>query len=115
MSGAGADVAQRVLLHQLPRQVGRALIAAAAARIGGDLYDVVAVQGTTRLIVADVQGKGLAAVQTAWLSSGSRLKTRPIWRALPTMSSAALGTRHPRRQVRDRDHGRTAQHVPQPR
>lgn len=39
--------------------------AAAAARIGGDLYDVVAAQGTTRLIVADVQGKGLAAVQTA--------------------------------------------------
>jgi serine phosphatase RsbU (regulator of sigma subunit) len=66
-----ADVAQRVLLHQLPRRVGRDLIAvryisaAAAARIGGDLYDVVAVQGTTRLIVADVQGKGLAAVQTA--------------------------------------------------
>jgi serine phosphatase RsbU (regulator of sigma subunit) len=68
---AVADVAQRVLLHQLPRRVGRDLIAvryisaAAAARIGGDLYDVVAAQGTTRLIVADVQGKGLAAVQTA--------------------------------------------------
>ena len=43
----------------------RYISAAAAARIGGDLYDVVAAQGTTRLIVADVQGKGLAAVQTA--------------------------------------------------
>jgi serine phosphatase RsbU (regulator of sigma subunit) len=68
---AVADVAQRVLLHQVPRRVDRDLIAvryisaAAAARIGGDLYDVVAAQGTTRLIVADVQGKGLAAVQTA--------------------------------------------------
>jgi serine phosphatase RsbU (regulator of sigma subunit) len=67
---AVADVAQRVLLHQVPRRVGRDLIAvryisAAAARIGGDLYDVVAAQGATRLIVADVQGKGLAAVQTA--------------------------------------------------
>jgi hypothetical protein len=68
---AVADVAQRVLLHQVPRRVGRDPIAvryisaAAAARIGGDLYDVVAVQGATRLIVADVQGKGLAAVQTA--------------------------------------------------
>lgn len=68
---AVADVAQRVLLHQLPRRVGRHLIAvryisaAAAARIGGDLYDVVAVQGSIRLIIADVQGKGLEAVQTA--------------------------------------------------
>jgi serine phosphatase RsbU (regulator of sigma subunit) len=68
---AVADVAQRVLLHQLPRRVGQHLIAvryisaAAAARIGGDLYDVIAVQGTIRLIVADVQGKGLEAVQTA--------------------------------------------------
>jgi serine phosphatase RsbU (regulator of sigma subunit) len=43
----------------------RYISAAAAARIGGDLYDVVAVAGTARLIVADVQGKGLAAVQTA--------------------------------------------------
>jgi serine phosphatase RsbU (regulator of sigma subunit) len=68
---AVADVAQRVLLRQVPRRVGRIRIAmryisaAAAARIGGDLYDVVAVAGTVRLIVADVQGKGLAAVQTA--------------------------------------------------
>ncbi len=68
---AVADVAQRVLLHQVPGRVGRDLIgvryisAAAAARIGGDLYDVVAMQGATRLIVGDVQGKGLAAVQTA--------------------------------------------------
>lgn len=68
---AVADVAQRVLLRQVPQQVGqiqiavRYISAAAAARIGGDLYDVVAVAGTARLIVADVQGKGLAAVQTA--------------------------------------------------
>ena len=68
---AVADVAQRVLLHRVPREVGqlqiavRYISAAAAARIGGDLYDVVAVAGSARLIVADVQGKGLAAVQTA--------------------------------------------------
>ena len=68
---AVADVAQRVLLHQVPRDVGefqiavRYISAAAAARIGGDLYDVVARAGNARLIVADVQGKGLAAVQTA--------------------------------------------------
>ena len=68
---AVADVAQRVLLRQVPRRLGQVRIAmryisaAAAARIGGDLYDVVAAAGTARLIVADVQGKGLAAVQTA--------------------------------------------------
>ena len=68
---AVADVAQRVLLRQVPRQAGQVRIAvryisaAAAARIGGDLYDVVAAAGTARLIVADVQGKGLSAVQTA--------------------------------------------------
>jgi serine phosphatase RsbU (regulator of sigma subunit) len=68
---AVADAAQRVLLRQVPGQVGqvrvatRYISAAAAARIGGDLYDVVAVRGTVRLIVADVQGKGLPAVQTA--------------------------------------------------
>ena len=68
---AVADVAQRVVLRQVPRRVGqiriavRYISAAAAARIGGDLYDVVAVAGTARLIVTDVQGKGLAAVQTA--------------------------------------------------
>ena len=68
---AVADVTQRVLLRQVPRRVGqiqiavRYISAAAAARIGGDLYDVVTVPGTARLIVADVQGKGLAAVQTA--------------------------------------------------
>ena len=68
---AVADVTQRVLLRQVPARVGqiqiavRYISAAAAARIGGDLYNVVTVPGTARLIVADVQGKGLAAVQTA--------------------------------------------------
>jgi serine phosphatase RsbU (regulator of sigma subunit) len=68
---AVADVAQRVLLRQVPRRMGpvqiavRYISAAVAARIGGDLYDVVTVAGTTRMIVADVQGKGLTAVQTA--------------------------------------------------
>jgi serine phosphatase RsbU (regulator of sigma subunit) len=68
---AVADVAQRVLLHQVPREIGelqiamRYISAAAAARIGGDLYEIAARAGGARLIVADVQGKGLAAVQTA--------------------------------------------------
>jgi serine phosphatase RsbU (regulator of sigma subunit) len=74
---AVAEVAQRVLLHPLPREVGplqvavRYISASAAARIGGDLYEVIATRQAIRLIVADVRGKGLAAVQTAALVLGA--------------------------------------------
>jgi serine phosphatase RsbU (regulator of sigma subunit) len=66
-----AEVAQRVLLGPVPRDVGpvqfavRYMSAASRARIGGDLYEVVAAPGGVRLIVGDVQGKGLPAVKTA--------------------------------------------------
>lgn len=67
-----AEAAQRVLLRPVPTRAGPVRIAvsytsaAASARIGGDLYEVVAaVDGRTRVIVGDVQGKGLDAVETA--------------------------------------------------
>jgi serine phosphatase RsbU (regulator of sigma subunit) len=66
-----AEAAQRVLLRPVPPQVGgcrlavQYISAASGARIGGDLYEVLAVDGVMRLIVGDVQGKGLPAVQTA--------------------------------------------------
>ncbi|MGE5285888.1 MAG: PP2C family protein-serine/threonine phosphatase [Micromonosporaceae bacterium] len=68
---AVAEAAQRVLLRPVPDQIGavglavRYMSAAASARIGGDLYEVIVADGRVRLIVGDVQGKGLAAVQTA--------------------------------------------------
>jgi serine phosphatase RsbU (regulator of sigma subunit)/uncharacterized RmlC-like cupin family protein len=68
---AVAEVAQRVVLRQVPREVSpihvavRYISAAASARIGGDLYEVIPAREGVRLIVGDVQGKGLAAVQTA--------------------------------------------------
>ena len=74
---AVAEAAQRVLLHPVPADVGplqvavRYISASAAARIGGDLYEVIAARQAIRLIVADVQGKGLAAVQTAALVLGA--------------------------------------------
>src|ERR1019366_10157277 len=43
----------------------RYISAASRARIGGDLYEVVARSAGVRLIVGDVQGKGLPAVKTA--------------------------------------------------
>lgn len=64
-----AEAAQRVLLRPVPLTALHAAVsytsAVAEARIGGDLYEVVASPHGVRVIVGDVQGKGLAAVETA--------------------------------------------------
>ena len=68
---AVAEAAQLVLLHPVPAVIGdvrtavRYDSASAAARIGGDLYAVIVAEGSVRLILGDVQGHGLPAVQTA--------------------------------------------------
>ncbi|MER6618527.1 PP2C family protein-serine/threonine phosphatase [Streptomyces xantholiticus] len=72
-----AEVAQRVLLRPVPRRAGHLRVAVsytsavAEARIGGDLYEVVASPAGVRVIVGDVQGKGLDAVETAALVLGA--------------------------------------------
>jgi serine phosphatase RsbU (regulator of sigma subunit) len=74
---AVADVMRRIILRPVPAEVGRLRLgvryvaADAAARIGGDLYDVVTTAGTLRLIVGDVQGKGLGAVHAAAVVLGA--------------------------------------------
>jgi serine phosphatase RsbU (regulator of sigma subunit) len=66
-----AEVAQRVLLRPVPRTAGPLRVAVsytsavAEAPIGGDLYEVVASPAGVRVIIGDVQGKGLAAVEAA--------------------------------------------------
>jgi serine phosphatase RsbU (regulator of sigma subunit) len=66
-----AETAQRVLLRPLPHRIGRLrleslyLSAAAHARIGGDLYEAVPTPHGVRLLIGDVRGKGLLAVETA--------------------------------------------------
>jgi serine phosphatase RsbU (regulator of sigma subunit) len=66
-----AEVAQQVLLRPVPRRVGSVHVAVsytsatAEARIGGDLYEVASTRSGVRVIVGDVQGKGLEAVETA--------------------------------------------------
>ena len=66
-----ADVAQRVLLRPVPSQIGpvglavRYLSASSGARIGGDLYEVVSTDGIVRLVLGDVEGKGLPGVAAA--------------------------------------------------
>ncbi|MEZ3179541.1 serine/threonine-protein phosphatase [Streptomyces pimonensis] len=72
-----AEAAQRVLLRPVPRTAGPLQVAVsytsavAEARIGGDLYEVVASPYGVRVIVGDVQGKGLAAVETAAVVLGA--------------------------------------------
>lgn len=72
-----AEVTQRVLLRPVPRTAGPLRVAVsytsavAEARIGGDLYEVVASPHGIRVIVGDVQGKGLAAVETAAVVLGA--------------------------------------------
>ncbi|MFJ3218537.1 PP2C family protein-serine/threonine phosphatase [Kitasatospora sp. NPDC086801] len=66
-----ASIARRVLLRPVPERVGTVQAAvhyeaaAAHARIGGDLYEVVNTRHGVRAVVGDVRGKGLGAVETA--------------------------------------------------
>ncbi|HKB31122.1 MAG TPA: PP2C family protein-serine/threonine phosphatase, partial [Streptosporangiaceae bacterium] len=66
-----AEVAQRALLRPLPSRVGPLelgvvyLAATAEARVGGDLYEVARTPYGIRLIMGDVRGKGLGAVEIA--------------------------------------------------
>ncbi|MEU0007191.1 PP2C family protein-serine/threonine phosphatase [Streptomyces sp. NPDC006314] len=66
-----AEIAQRVLLRPVPHRIGNLVLeslylsAAAEARIGGDLYEAVPTAYGVRLLVGDVRGKGLLAVETA--------------------------------------------------
>jgi hypothetical protein len=72
-----AEVAQQVLLGPVPhgarsvRLAVRYMSATSHARIGGDLYEVVTGAAGMRLIIGDVQGKGLVAVKTAATVLGS--------------------------------------------
>lgn len=74
---AVAEVTQRVLLRPVPERAGPLRVAVsytsatAQARIGGDLYDVVVTGDRVRVIVGDVQGKGLEAVGTAAVVLGA--------------------------------------------
>ena len=66
-----AETAQRAVLKPLPSQLGPVelgviyLAAAADAKVGGDLYDVTTTEHGIRLVMGDVRGKGLGAVEVA--------------------------------------------------
>ncbi|MEU3283126.1 PP2C family protein-serine/threonine phosphatase [Streptomyces antibioticus] len=66
-----AEAAQLAVLRPVPRHLGPVSLdsmyvaAAAEARIGGDLYEAIRTTHGVRLIIGDVRGKGLLAVQAA--------------------------------------------------
>jgi serine phosphatase RsbU (regulator of sigma subunit) len=66
-----AETAQRAVLRAMPTAIGsvglaaRYVSASEEALVGGDLYEVAATPYGVRVIVGDVRGKGLEAVQTA--------------------------------------------------
>jgi serine phosphatase RsbU (regulator of sigma subunit) len=68
---AVAETAQRVLLRPLPQHLEHIDVevlyqaAAAQARIGGDFYEAMQTPHGVRLIIGDVRGKGLPAVEVA--------------------------------------------------
>ncbi|GGV82409.1 PP2C family protein-serine/threonine phosphatase [Streptomyces thermoviolaceus] len=63
-----SDAAQRVLLRPLPRRSGPVSLASvyrsaeADTYVGGDLYAMARTHGSTRLMIGDVRGKGLASI-----------------------------------------------------
>lgn len=66
-----AEAAQRAVLRATPTEIGhvgfasRYVSATEDALVGGDLYEIAATPFGVRVIVGDVRGKGMQAVQTA--------------------------------------------------
>jgi serine phosphatase RsbU (regulator of sigma subunit) len=90
---AVAEMTQAVLLGSPPSELPgarlavRYMSATAAARVGGDLYTVITIPGRVRLIVGDVQGKGIAAVRTASMVLGA---FREAAYEAPTLAEIAM-------------------------
>jgi serine phosphatase RsbU (regulator of sigma subunit) len=72
-----SDATQRVLLRPLPARAGPLSIASAYrafdadSTIGGDLYAVTRASGSTRLVIGDVRGKGLATIGSTAIMLGT--------------------------------------------
>lgn len=91
---AVAEVAQRVVLHPLPRQLGPLRVActyraaAAYALVGGDLYAAARTGRATRFLIGDVRGKGLPAVEDAAALLGAFREAAHQHAALPELAAA---------------------------
>ncbi|QKW23258.1 serine/threonine-protein phosphatase [Kitasatospora sp. NA04385] len=81
---AVAETVQNVLMPPLPPRLGPLELTGSyrsahrTARVGGDLYQAVQVPGGVRILVADVQGKGLEAVSAAAVVLGAFRNAAPV-------------------------------------
>ncbi len=72
-----SDATQRVVLRPLPARAGPLSIASAYrafdadSTIGGDLYAVTRAAGSTRLVIGEVRGKGLATIGSTAIMLGT--------------------------------------------
>ncbi len=91
-----AETAQRVLLRPVPRRLGQVSVeslypsAAAEARIGDDLYETVPTARGVRLLIGDVRGKELVAVETVAAMLSAFREAAPDARSGPA-DGAELG------------------------
>jgi len=88
-----AEAAQGAIMRPIPDMVGGLQCttlyqsAHSAARIGGDLIEVVATPYGTRVLIGDVQGKGMDAVRMAGVVLGA---FREVAYTEPTLSGLAV-------------------------
>lgn len=95
---AVVDTTRRILLRQLPPDVGGLdhaeiyLAADSEARVGGDFYDIQPSPYGTRVVIGDVQGKGLAAVEAASVLLGT-FREAAFHESAPVIVAERLETR----------------------
>ncbi|MFF3752776.1 PP2C family protein-serine/threonine phosphatase [Streptomyces sp. NPDC002018] len=93
-----SDTVQRAVLRPLPRRIGRLRIAsvyrsaAAQAQIGGDLYAAAQIPGAVRLIIGDVRGHGLPAVDDATTVLGAFREAAHRAATLPELVASLEGS-----------------------
>jgi serine phosphatase RsbU (regulator of sigma subunit) len=95
-----SEAAQRVVLHPLPERAGPVSLASAYraadpdTHLGGDFYAVARTAHSTRVIIGDVRGKGLASIgQTAAMLESFRAAARqelPLPEMVSYLDSGAL-------------------------
>ncbi|WP_234329437.1 MULTISPECIES: PP2C family protein-serine/threonine phosphatase [unclassified Streptomyces] len=91
---AVSEAAQRVLLRPIPRTLGSLRIASmyraatAHALVGGDLYAAARTGRTTRILIGDVRGKGLLAVEDASALLGAFREAAHEHETLPELAAA---------------------------
>lgn len=91
---AVSEAAQRVLLRPIPSKLGPFHVAsmyraaAAHALVGGDLYAAARTAHATRVLIGDVRGKGLPAIDDASAVLGAFREAAQQHRTLPELAAS---------------------------